>query len=361
VLLSGDRAEHVPGCNMAFRRSALQALGGFDPVFTSAGDDVDVCWKLLDRGEQIGFAPAAQVRHHRRATVSGFLRQQRGYGRAEKVLSGAHPHRFNRLGQARWRGFIYGGPRLLPALLRPVIYHGPVGSAPFQPVWRRPAERAAGHLSAVLPFLLVVAIVATALGLLWPPALLAAALVAFTIGATGVSAAMAPVPRGEPRPLAFRGLVGFLHVVQPVVRTWARLRRRRHDSDEVALPVWVGDRWTWLLAIEQQLKAKRCAVRIGGPHDSWDLEARIGVFARCRLVAGVVWGWEPRWTRHCGVRLGTLMLGGVGIAGVFFAPIAAGITLATVATVALMELIVMRRILRSVIDDTTAGAQVRLP
>src|SRR6185436_7839942 len=82
VLLSDDRAEHIPGCNMAIRRDALSAVGGFDSAFVSAGDDVDVCWKLLDRGGQIAFAPAAQVRHHRRASFAGYLKQQFGYGRS---------------------------------------------------------------------------------------------------------------------------------------------------------------------------------------------------------------------------------------------------------------------------------------
>src|SRR5439155_503576 len=43
VLISDADAEHIPGCNMAFRRSALEAVGGFDPRFRTAGDDVDLC------------------------------------------------------------------------------------------------------------------------------------------------------------------------------------------------------------------------------------------------------------------------------------------------------------------------------
>ena len=46
TMLSDDLAEHVPGCNMAFRRAAIEAVGGFDPQFRIAGDDVDVCWRL---------------------------------------------------------------------------------------------------------------------------------------------------------------------------------------------------------------------------------------------------------------------------------------------------------------------------
>ncbi len=46
VLLADRVAEHIPGCNMAFRKSTLQSIGGFDPRYRTAGDDVDVCWRL---------------------------------------------------------------------------------------------------------------------------------------------------------------------------------------------------------------------------------------------------------------------------------------------------------------------------
>jgi len=46
VLLNDEVAEHIPGCNMAFRKEVLQEINGFDPVFRAAGDDVDLCWRL---------------------------------------------------------------------------------------------------------------------------------------------------------------------------------------------------------------------------------------------------------------------------------------------------------------------------
>jgi hypothetical protein len=66
VLLSDDVAEHIPGCNMAFRKDRLQAIGGFDPQFRRAGDDVDVCWRLQAQGWTLGFSAPAMVWHHRR-------------------------------------------------------------------------------------------------------------------------------------------------------------------------------------------------------------------------------------------------------------------------------------------------------
>lgn len=46
MLLNDTAADHIAGCNSAFRREALLAVGGWDPFFRIAGDDVDVVWRL---------------------------------------------------------------------------------------------------------------------------------------------------------------------------------------------------------------------------------------------------------------------------------------------------------------------------
>ena len=109
VLLTDVEAEHIPGCNMAFRKTALDAIGGFDPQFRAAGDDVDICWRLRDNGGSLGFSPGAVVWHHRRSTVRAYLKQQVGYGRAEAALARKWRHRRNEIGQFEWHGTIYGG------------------------------------------------------------------------------------------------------------------------------------------------------------------------------------------------------------------------------------------------------------
>ena len=124
VLLDDEVAEHIPGCNMAFRREALEAISGFDPIFRAAGDDVDVCWRLQNKGYKIGFSPAALVWHFRRNTVRDYLSQQRGYGKAETLLFFKHPSRFNVLGQSRWFGRIYGDLSSFLSSRQPRIYSG---------------------------------------------------------------------------------------------------------------------------------------------------------------------------------------------------------------------------------------------
>jgi O-antigen biosynthesis protein len=133
VLLDDERAEHVPGCNMAFWREHLIEIGGFDPIYKAAGDDVDVCWKLLDRGYEIRFHASALVWHRRRGSVRAFWRQQLGYGKAEALVERNHPDKFNSLGQATWRGVIYGPSSILPARSR--VYSGRFGDAPFQKLY----------------------------------------------------------------------------------------------------------------------------------------------------------------------------------------------------------------------------------
>src|SRR5436309_2166200 len=170
VLLSDREAEHIPGCNMAFRRSCLQAIGGFDTQFHVAGDDVDVCWRLQEHGWTLGFSPAAVVWHHRRNSIRAYLRQQSGYGKAEALLEKKWPEKYNCAGHPTWQGRVYssGWNRVVGTSTR--IYYGEWGSAPFQSRY----ERGPGHLQSLfmMPewYLFNHALASISiLGLLWKP------------------------------------------------------------------------------------------------------------------------------------------------------------------------------------------------
>jgi glycosyltransferase involved in cell wall biosynthesis len=296
VLITDDRAEHVVGANMAFRRTTLRDLGGFDVAYTSAGDDVDICWRLLDAGHEIGFAHAAQVWHHRRDSLGRYLRQQRGYGRSERMVSGRHRERFNRLGQARWAGFLYSSPRLRWPLLRPVLYHGYLGMAPFQRVSRWRAEAAMQFGSALMPLLVPVAILGVILGFVSTWALLIPALaVAAVAGYAGLAAAAIRPHHQEPHPYQLRLLAGTMHAIQPLVRAWGRLTTRPLPPLPRSTHPWTGDRAMWLLALERELGQGWGAVRRSSPSDSWDLSVSIGPLISYRITTAVVWHWQPMW------------------------------------------------------------------
>src|SRR5690242_2854136 len=132
VLLSDSEAEHIPGCNMSFRRSWLEAIGGFDTQFRQAGDDVDVCWRARERGGKLGFSPASMVWHHYRRTVRAYWKQQVGYGKAEAMLERKWPEKYNCRGQTNWQGHIYtDGLFRWPSLSRGRIYQGSWGTSGF--------------------------------------------------------------------------------------------------------------------------------------------------------------------------------------------------------------------------------------
>lgn len=135
VLLDDQTAEHIPGCNMAFWKWALEEVGGFDPVFKRAGDDVDICWRIQQKGWKIAWHPAAFVWHYRRHTIGAYLRQQYGYGEAESLLMRKHPGYFNRLGACTWKGRIYAPRYSVPSLGSERIYRGVFGTAFFQTLY----------------------------------------------------------------------------------------------------------------------------------------------------------------------------------------------------------------------------------
>src|SRR3954464_10809671 len=221
VLLDDREAEHVPGCNMAFRRDALIEAGRFDPVFRIAGDDVDVCWRVQESGGTIGFSPSALVWHHRRNSVRAYLRQQRLYGHAEALLEQRWPQRYNAAGHMRWSGSIYG-PGLARALClrRDRVGYGTWGSAPFQSIYA-PAAGVLGCIFLMPEWYLIVAAIAAAgaLGAVWTPLLAALPLLALALVATVVPAlaggagASFPTPgRSRGQRLALRLLTAALHL-----------------------------------------------------------------------------------------------------------------------------------------------------
>jgi glycosyltransferase involved in cell wall biosynthesis len=228
VLVDDDRAEHVPGCNMVFKRAVLTDLGGFDPTFVTAGDDVDLCWRLLDRGWEIAFHPAAFVWHHPRSSERAYLRQQFNYGWSEALVETRHPDRFTRTGSARWRGSIYGvGRASVSSFRRARIYRGPFGTAAYQSVYG--AGGGGVDLAHQLGIPASIALLATAPLAAVTPYLAAPALLALVaLLALGCFDAFhcAPPPRLRRGRTVFRIRVALLHVLQPVVRLAGRHDRR---------------------------------------------------------------------------------------------------------------------------------------
>jgi len=72
--------------NVAYRTEALWAAGLFDESFEGAGgEERDLHFRLLARGERLVHSPEIVVRHHVDFGWRGFIRQQAAYGRGARV------------------------------------------------------------------------------------------------------------------------------------------------------------------------------------------------------------------------------------------------------------------------------------
>ena len=310
ILLSDQEAEHIPGCNMAFRKTHLKAIGGFDPQFRIAGDDVDICWRLQQRGWTLGFSPVAIVWHHRRNSLRTYWRQQKNYAKAEALLEKKWPEKYNAIGHFTWAGRLYGrGPIRMLGQHRGRIYHGIWGSALFQSVY----QPAAGTLETLILmpewYLVIMALTALSLlGILWIPLLLALPLLALAVCALLVQAALSAAqasftssPRSRITQLKLYGLTAFLHLLQPLARLSGRLRYglapwRLRGASALQLPrprmsiVW-SECWQApaerLQSMEVALRALGACVRRGGDYDRWDLEVRGGILGTVRTLMAI--------------------------------------------------------------------------
>ena len=310
VLLDDEVAEHIAGCNMAFRRDVLLAIGGFDPIYHAAGDDVDICWRLQDAGHAIGYCATATVWHFRRNTVKAYIGQQKGYGKAEALVFGNHPARFNAFGQAIWNGRIYGD--LSTAMLlwnRPAIYSGTFGRGLFQVLYQPPAG-----LLAYLPVTFE-----------WTAASLVLAAIGIVIGGAGwllvlplLLTWMMCLKGGMSAPLnprfegpKARALVSLLIFLGPLLRGFERLKWRLKAMPPHlprALPR-VGQRpqFSWrefgfvlsywneagvekeamIGAIMREATAARCPVAIESGWSVQDLAIAGGIAGRARIALAV--------------------------------------------------------------------------
>ena len=307
VLLTDTLAEHIPGCNMTFRKSALEAVGGFDPRYRAAGDDVDICWRIQEQVGKIGFHAAAMDWHHRRNSMSMYWKQQQGYGKAEALLEEKWPEKYNALGHTSWGGRLYGkGLTLDLGCMRGRIYQGVWGSAPFQSLYQ-PAPGTLLSLPLMPEWYLLIGLLAvlSLLGADWAPLAATTPLLLFAI-VLPVAQALLSASRARftsaPESWLQRSklilVTAFLHLQQPLARLIGRLkhgltpwRRRGMTGWKVPLPasqsLW-HEQWEAPTDTLDKLRAKLSAggavVTAGGDYDPWDIEIRGGLFGSVRLL-----------------------------------------------------------------------------
>ena len=360
VLLTNQKAEHIPGCNMAFWKVSLKAIGGFDPQFHVAGDDVDVCWRLQKEGWNLGFSPAAVVWHHRRNSVRTYWKQQKGYGKAEAMLERKWPEKYNLAGHPIWSGRVYNNGASYLGWHTGRIYHGIWGTALFQSLYE-PAPSLLESLPMMPEWYLIIILLGTLslLGINWKPLTL---VLPFFALCTAVSITQAVRSAGR---VAFGrrsrsrsdrwkrwGVTALLHLLQPLARLVGRLRHgltlwRRRPVMGYAWPrPWKADIWTErsqpveerLLLLEKDLKNLGCVPIRGSDFDRWDLKVTCGLLGSARLSLGLEHHGSGRalirihCQPHCSIIGGGLAAGlvalswGAGLAGKWTACAALGLS-----------------------------------
>jgi glycosyltransferase involved in cell wall biosynthesis len=96
----------------------LDDIGGWDEGFTSsAGMDVEICWRLQLKGYRLGYAPGALVHYRLRHSLRDLFRQGLTYGTADVLLYRKFEQQGIRRNTPRevllvWKSFLLSAPDL---------------------------------------------------------------------------------------------------------------------------------------------------------------------------------------------------------------------------------------------------------
>jgi GT2 family glycosyltransferase len=336
VMFDDVFAEHVPGCNMAFRRDVLEQIGGFDPIFRHAGDDVDACWRILERNWQIGFSPSAVVWHHRRPSARAYWKQQVGYGVAESLLERKHPNKFNGWGHTFWGGRIYAPYPFFRLFGRDVIYQGLWGSAGFQSIY----ETGGGGALSFLPRSMEWHLGLVALSMLsvlnpWVlmPVSLGVAYTAWYCVSCAFDATLDPqsAAGGWIARARSRTMLAWLHFLEPVARDWGRIRggltpwrsvlRTSLPRTPTVTPWWrrllplrresrwvlpggpTLERFAFLEGLTGILREAGAAVGWNADWQDWDLQVRRGALGEAQVRMVVEYHGGPKRSARLSARI----------------------------------------------------------
>jgi hypothetical protein len=313
VLETDEIAEHVPGCNLSVRRDVLMKIGGFDPLYRSAGDDVDVCWRIQDAGYTIGFHPSALVWHHRRNSLKAYWKQQKGYGKAEALLESKWPEKYNSFGHLTWAGRIYGNGFTLPIKTKKdKVFHGTWGSSLFQSIYQ-PADGLLNCIPLMPEYYILTGLfgVLATIGFAWPPLLwmwllFAISIVTILFQASISSAKNTSLSTLQSKNWKYTLLIIILHIIQPMARLNGRIKhgltpwRKRGDRGGIGkisllksqtLKHWSEAEWkaneTWLEELENNIIKLHGRVKRGGDFDRWDLQVQSGLFTTAKSILTV--------------------------------------------------------------------------
>jgi mycofactocin system glycosyltransferase len=224
------RVAYVPATALVVRADAFDAIGGFDRTLR-VGEDVDLVWRLVERGWRCRYEPRAVVRHRNRDTVAALARQRFGYGRSAAALDRRHPGLVAPAVVQPWAAAGW----LVLAAGHPLV-GAVIGSAPAVSLRRRlppmpERDRQALWLS-VLGFIRAGEQLASCVTRAWWPVTAAVALASRRVRRPLLTAALVPVAIGWLRTLTGPGRARTNPVAYAVLRAV--------DDVSYGAGLWVG-------------------------------------------------------------------------------------------------------------------------
>ncbi|HEY5752225.1 MAG TPA: glycosyltransferase [Chthoniobacterales bacterium] len=136
------------GCNMAYRRSFLEGVGGFDPALdvgtpTRGGGDLDMYFRVLREGHALAYEPSAIIRHRHRREREKLVTQigSNGVGFFSYLLRITQKYPSERLPVARfalWWLLAWDVKRLLKSFLKPGFFPRDLILAEFATAFQAP-------------------------------------------------------------------------------------------------------------------------------------------------------------------------------------------------------------------------------
>jgi glycosyltransferase involved in cell wall biosynthesis len=107
--LEGDTNRRLGGFGTIFRKSLVQSIGGYNELFRTNNEDVDLGTRLLAAGYKLRFEPRAISRHQRTDTIKSVLRMSWQWGFWEHYFNGGYNniplkilHNFRRARTLAW-------------------------------------------------------------------------------------------------------------------------------------------------------------------------------------------------------------------------------------------------------------------
>lgn len=90
-----SRVDAISGSFMFFRASTFKEIGGFDESFFMYGEDLDICARVSDYGQEVWYLPDTQIVHFRgRSTAKRAIRSRSAFYEAMLLFSRKYRHSY---------------------------------------------------------------------------------------------------------------------------------------------------------------------------------------------------------------------------------------------------------------------------